>query len=555
MLPWYRWLGKSRDSAVKRVVECAAVFMVAVGVCAWVEAFPGFRDPDTFYHLKMALLVQGQGFVRAFPWLPYTTLAHTYADHQWLYHVILVPFIKAFGPLSGMTVATVFLAACAVTLFYSALKEYGVRWPAAYTGILLTTSSFLFRLNLGKTSAISISVLLATLIALRRDKPLVIFFLAWGYVLLYGGWPLIIAVTGAFVVARLLADRFGGEHPFLSWASHFFWTRIMRGSRHAWRAFLSSAETRGFLAACAGVLTGIVANPYFPSNIRFYYEQIVEIAVVGYRGTIGVGSEWYPYDPAQLFSETGAVFILAMLALGLLSFTLFYPDVMRRGKRLPHRDTVALIGIMLLAAAFLALTFRSKRHVEYMVPFMTFAIALGINALVTRFDWAVARERMRAILPHRRGSFVILASWFGAVFLFLGIRGVIGVHALYQDSIPYGSFAGSAAWLSAHAPSDAIVFHSDWDEFPMLFLRDDKQRYIAGLDPTFFYRQDPARYRLWTDITTGQIPNPSGLVRSRFDARYVVVRANHAAMLSAFEGDPGAVKSYVDSEVTIFTLL
>ena len=74
-----------------------------------------FADPDSFYHMKMAELIAAHGPIRDFIWLPYTTLAQFFfADQHFLYHVSLIPFIKIFGPLAGMKLATAIMSAFAI---------------------------------------------------------------------------------------------------------------------------------------------------------------------------------------------------------------------------------------------------------------------------------------------------------------------------------------------------------------------------------------------------------------------------------------------------------
>jgi len=45
-------------------------------------------------------------------------------------------------------------------------------------------------------------------------------------------------------------------------------------------------------------------------------------------------------------------------------------------------------------------------------------------------------------------------------------------------------------WLKENTVKDEIIIHSSWDEFPMLFYYNDYNQYMAGLDPTFFYKAD-----------------------------------------------------------------
>lgn len=547
---------KTAENPIKDAAGYVAVFLTSLAVSAVVQWFPMFRDPDSFYHLKMALLMREQGIVFDFPWLPFTTLAEHYADHHFLYHVLLVPFVSIFGSTYGMIIATAVLAATAITLFYALLRTYGVRDAGAYVFILGTAAAFLFRIELAKASALSLSILFLALIAIRKERVLGLFLLAWLYVLSYGGWPILAVVVGAFVVSRVILDRLMDAHPWRSWASRFFWTRLIGWRRLAWRQFSAAPETRLSFAALGGLACGLVVNPYFPNNIRFYWEQIVQIAVIGRRDGVGVGSEWYPYSIGRLLGESGGAFLLWMIVLAVFAFMMFWPEVVKRGKgRIGREELSPIVASVALMMLFFFLTLRSKRHVEYLLPFTVFSAALSMQALRTRLDLRMAHERLSSLFPRAVHVLPVVFSWFVAVFLYVGIKDIALTRNLYAQGIPWTKYERAAAWIAARAPAGSTVMHSDWDDFPMLFYRDSGRSYIAGLDPTFLYRQDPERYRLWVDITTGKVAQPVVVTRDRFRARYVLIEKDHRAMMATFDADPRAIRAYEDDDVVVFSLL
>ena len=547
---------KLRGSAIKYVLTAMAVFFLSGAICTWIEARRRFMDPDSFYHLKMALLMRDHGIVRSFPWLPLTTLAKDYTDHHFLYHLLLIPFITAFGPYTGMIVATIFFAACTITLFYVLLTTYGARHAWAYTFILMTASSFIFRLNLAKASALSLLVLFCALIAIKKNNSLALFVISWLYVLLYGGWPIMIVVVGTFLAAHIVVDHFFDRHPLHSWARFFFWNRLFRGSRNAWTDFFSAPETRHAVAVVAGLGCGVVVNPYFPANIHFYWNQIVQIALIGYKDTIGVGSEWYPSSLDTLFLTTSGIFLLAMVAMTVSAFILFWPETLRHERdAIQRHELTAMIAGAFLTALFFVMTLRSKRHVEYFAPFAVFAFALLTDFVIRRVDIRAVFAKV-SFFSGRLRTIPVAATVMVFVFLVIGAKDVVATHTLYANGVPWTRYAGATTWIAAHAPKDAIIFHSSWDEFPPLFFHDDGRRYIIGLDPTFLYLRDSVRYQLWVDVTTGNVPRgAAALVKREFGARYVFIAHDNEEMLHAFESDPGAAPVYKDKDAEIFALL
>ena len=59
--------------------------------------------------------------------------------------------------------------------------------------------------------------------------------------------------------------------------------------------------------------------------------------------------------------------------------------------------------------------------------------------------------------------------------------------------------------MKTHAAPGEIIIHADWDDMPSLFYWDDQNRYIMGLDPTFTYSADPARYWDYVNFTSGNL--------------------------------------------------
>ncbi|HTK05167.1 MAG TPA: hypothetical protein VL500_06275 [Candidatus Eisenbacteria bacterium] len=530
------------------------VFLLVTAIYGWLQMRQSFMDPDSFYHVKMAVLMLQRGIIRDFPWLPYTTLAHAYTDHHFIYHVLLIPFILAFGPLVGAKVATAVFGGLTMVSFYAVLKAHGSRWPAAFTMVLATSSAFMFRMNLTKTSALSVAVLMLALLAIKKEKPLALFFLSWVYVLLYGGWPIMGVVVAVFLCTRAVIDHLLDKHPVHSWAGLWFWKRLLRGSKTAKADFWRAIEVRHAAAAAAGLLAGLVINPYFPKNLAFYWEQIVQIAVVGYKDKIGVGVEWYPYQANQFFIENSAIFLGFAVCLTVLFCMVFWNDLVRRGpEQIPRQEITSQLASFFLAAFFTLMTMRSRRHVEYFAPFSVMSLALFFTMLTSRLDFNAFVGRIRWLFPRPKVIPLAIMTYVSFLFVFLGVRDVMANKQLYSGGIPWTKYAKAADWLTRNTPEGAIVLHSDWDDFPVLFFQDDRNRYIIGLDPTFLYRQDPDRYWEWVNITTGK--TASGIAEAalnRFDSRYILVENDHTEMRKQVDLDPRIERVYQDEDARIY---
>ena len=483
------------------------LFLLALAVFGVIHAGPGFGDPDAYYHLELAKLTAAHGPIRAFDWLPLTTLSGHYADQHFLYHVALIPFLNVFGDFYGLKIATVVFAALAITAFAWMLGVYGIRRPWLWTLPLLCASGFLFRLLLTKASALALASFFLFLGILKMKHRVAAFFLAFGYVWLHAGWP----ILGIAAFAHAVVKR----------------------------------DVKMLLAVGAGLVAGMILNPFFPSNFAFNWEQIVQIAVVGNHDPgVQVGNEWNPMEPGWLLVENALLFLVigaAFAHLGSMVLGKEKPPEVSSDRR---RDIVFIIA---LASFFLCLTLRQARQKEYFLPLGLFAGALLGDALL--LDTRATFERVR----------VACGRWFKpllvssvALVTALSVHGIWYAHKLYVQRQPFSRFAAAGAWMRAHIPAGETVFHAAWDDFPYLFYRDNTHRYIAGMDPMFFYRQDPAKYWLWRDIGDGRRHDPSALIKNDFNARYVFVKRTRDAMRPFIEKDPSMERVYQDDEAEVW---
>ena len=105
----------SRDRSRTRLVYLIFGFIAIVMVMSFVQ----FRtsaiccgDWDGYYHIKWSSLLwenftQGK-WLPTFEWLPLTVLNPTdYADHHFLFHLLQIPFLWFFEPVTAAKVAAV----------------------------------------------------------------------------------------------------------------------------------------------------------------------------------------------------------------------------------------------------------------------------------------------------------------------------------------------------------------------------------------------------------------------------------------------------------------
>lgn len=518
------------------------VYAVAFLLLLVFQASPYFADPDSFYHAKMALLIRDQGIVTNFPWLQLTVLGQHYTDQHFLYHVLLIPFVSWLPPLIGLKLATVVFGALFATVFYWACRRLNVRWPIVFVLILLAIRPLTFRMSLAKAPSTALVFLFVGLVWMFEYKLKRLFALAFAYVWYYGGFPLLGVSAAIITTTSWLHNRLITKHN-----SHQFVNKVMslvtRASRHHRQRWPNLTV---FLVVVGGLVAGLVVNPYFPSNIGFYEQQLVNIGIINFQKVIGVGNEWYPYNVGDLLANGALATLLILIAL--------VGCVLRF--RAQSKRSWALFVLMVFS--FL-LTLKSRRYVEYYIPLAVFWSAVSISDALRGIQLKQAVQQFRRWFFRRR-----IGQVFGVligVYIALGIGFVVGrdfrnERKDLQSGFLATKFQPVSEWLAANTPPGSRIVHSDWDEFPVLFYHNTHNTYIIGLDPTFLYKANHDTYWTWANITLGKFQGDIVNAVSRtLQSRYVFVAAGHDVMDRQFRRHPEFEIVYQDQEATVYHLI
>lgn len=518
------------------------VFTTAFFVLVILQASPYFADPDSFYHAKMALLIRDQGIVHSFPWLQLTTLGTNYTDQHLLYHILLIPFVTWFPPMIGLKLATVLFGSAFAVVFYWACRRLNVRWPLFFVLMLLAVRPLTFRISLAKAPSTALILLFLGLVWMFEYKFKRLFMLAVTYVWYYGGFPLL--GVGAAVISatswlhnHLISKHFGDRlvDKVLSLVG-----RHSRRHRPRW------LNLRLLIVVAAGLLVGLILNPYFPGNLYFYEQQIVNIGIINFQKTIGVGNEWYPYGFLDLLTNGAFATLLMLVAV--------VGAVLRFRAQSKRSWALAVLTIF-----FLLLTLKSRRYVEYYIPIAMLFSAVSISDTLRGISMHnLVQQFHRWFFLGRIGKIIGVLI---AVYLALGVGFVAGrdfrneLHDLH-GGFKIDRFAPVSAWLSTHTPDGSRVVHSDWDEFPVLFYHNTHNTYIVGLDPTFLYKANQTTYWTWANITLGRYTGDvTAAVRDTLHSQYVLVATGHDAMDQYFRGNDAFAVVYQDAEAKIYQLI
>jgi len=491
------------------VVVCATLYACVALYSLRANVVP---DPDAFYHMKTAQIIARSGLIYNFNWLPYSTLAHHFTDQHLLLHITLIPFVTLLPPFLGVKLYVVLFGTLSLVGFAMLLRYAGLRWWWLVALTLSVTTSVTFRLDLLKATALALVVLYFAIWCLIKRRYRLLFITSIVYVWTYGGFAMLGVVAGLWSLAYLIAHIREVVHPIT-------WFKLVR------------ELTTPVALVFVGLFCGVIINPYFPNNVSFYWEQLIQIGVVNYQNVIGVGAEWYPYPPGNL--AFGLIVLIALWLVGVVA-------VVIQRKRFEQIDWFAT----LLGIAGIVLTLKSRRYVEYGGPFLAISVAVYWQAM-PRLTTSV-----RYIHLYMFTLFCLCLMCVVPVVL----NDVDSNQVDLQSGQPENYLAGASTWLRQHAKPGAKILHSDWDEFPALFYYNSKSEYMAGLDPTFTYRADPNRYWLWVQLTTGTFSGDLTSAFTTLDVHYALVDKDHIAMRQLIASAPTARVVYEDAQATVFSL-
>jgi len=492
----------------KQFLPIVLFLLFFLGMALVQFATPDMPDNDGFYHIKLAWLMRTEGLKPEFPFLPLSILNEgEFYDHHFLFHVALIPFTFGDLRIGAKWAAVTFASLAFLAVWYLFQRQ---RVPFAWLwalGLLGISEAFLFRMSITRAQSLSLGMLALGCVWLLEGKYKHLAVLGFVYVWMYDAFPLLFALAVLHFLAVALTER--------------------------------RFEFRPLLYITGGIVLGMIINPYFPDNLIFSYHHM--LPKLADATSVRVGNEWYPYDTKQLLDNSLPAllaFASGILALGL------------SGRKMDSRTALALFVSLLFAL----MLFQARRFVEYFPPFALIFAA---------FAWAPLFELSPVSVQsaHPSLQFIrILQDKFAVAVLSLAvvtsIAGTISpARATIDRSKPYGLYANASSWLAKNTPDGSRVFQTDWDDFPRLFFYNTHNTYLIGLDPTYLQLYDAGLYDLWVDITQGNVENPSEIIATTFDSRYIHTDLNHQGFLQVAAEDPGLKEVYRDDQAVIFKVV
>lgn len=493
----------------KKPLEFIVVFLISIVWFAFFMPWNGFVDPDAFYHAKASALTWEHGAIVSFPWLDLTVLGKTFADQHFLFHVFSAPFSAVFGMQLGSRIASVLLAALCLATFYAVLRGLKLALPWFWTLLLAASAPMLFRLLLVKASPLAILLFLAGIYAAWRKKHVFLAGISALYVLSHGGFLFL-----------------WGSTILLAWGA---WLYDVVIQNKKWLMALRGGYLASILACSLGIAVGLLLHPGRAHILEFLWYQAVVIGLGTPLDIINLGTEWYPPSFVNFVSSFALWMCLALSGLCALLVAPRRPLDQDRAR--------FLIAFSWVLAVFVAFALKSRRNVEYLAPIIAVWCAILWSLIDARAALNILRQTM---LKWRMRILVGIASIaLGALVVRGGVQTWLNLHsAVYPDDV----YTLTMAEISRRAMPGDRVFHSSWDEFPMLFALDERLRYVSGLDPTFLYAASSSlalavRDATWENSTS--TADERYRLITELDSRFIFAsRKKHPKFVQALEKDP-----------------
>lgn len=440
---------------------------------------------DSYFHVQISAIMGSQGLVlKNFPWAVCSIWTDSFFDKEWLFHVWLIPFIFLFGKFTGAKVAvltTVFIVATAWGLL---LRHVGIRkyiFPAMCFMLFIAGCLFFERLTFCRSFLFALIFFPLAICFVLRGSRIGLMTVSYLYAISHtGSWQLLPVVL-VFDIARKWKEE-----------DSFKITDFMS------------------LWVLAGLIAGLILNPYFPANMKGLFIQNVMVLKIRLLGlgndVIEQGFELYP----MTFKRVMQGFIpVAALA----GYTVY--DALRK-RKISTMDWMTL-SLLILTSVYFILTILCQRFIEYFAPLS----AVFITAYWSRNGNPVSSRAKKV-------AFALLFSSI-AVITVLKLKDV-----LYLDQPKY---AGAAEWIRTNAKSGEVIFTADWDDTPMLFYGAPEQRYLVFLEPYFMYLHSPENYRIWKKISDGKMLYAPDEIVGTFHSRIIFVSARRPKLIDKLDHD------------------
>ncbi|MFH1413643.1 MAG: hypothetical protein ABIG56_02225 [Candidatus Omnitrophota bacterium] len=461
-----------------RVFQAATIVFCVILILAAQFSIPTIFGADGYLHIRMAQFTRDDGVIRNFHWARYSTFAENFADKDFLYHLMLIPFTFFPSIFFGAKVAAVLFALFLFLVFAYMLRRYCTAQALIpfFLLMFLCSSHFLQAINRPRNMVfiIALSLLFVHFLIQKRQLPLCL--IAVVYALSHVSSPFLFVIALAAETVRFIYNR------------QFFWKSLR--------------------AVAFGILLGFLIHPNFPNNILVFYLNGMLVPLYSFKWGLELGAEFFPVDTRSLVLGYPFVWVglFLLIALG-----------MSKGNKVG----IATRIWMCVAGFFFALSLFSQRYIIHSYPMILVSGASYIS------DWWGSEVRLGAIRQNRNLRNISLGVAV-AIFFFTGFyvyRDFLGDASRIKEYNQH--YEHAAGWISRYVPKGETVFHANWSDSQYFIGLAPQYDYFVTLDPIYMYYWNPRKYNLYRDIAFGRAKDPYVLLKDEFASWYGYVGKNY----------------------------
>jgi hypothetical protein len=473
----------------KILLGCTLLFGIAVIILAQFS-IPTLFSADGYLHIRMAQFLKEWGPHYDFHWARYSVFARNFADKDFLYHVLLIPFTFFPNIFFGAKVSAALFTAALYLIFWWMLARH-CRQKYLIPPFLiafLCSAAFLQSLSQPRNMIIIIALTLLFTDALIKKNQWALFTITCVYALTHVSSPylLLFALLGEGV-------RFANEREF---------------------------SRESIVTVSLGLVAGCLMHPNFPNNLLIFYLNGILVPIFALKWGLELGAEFFPIDTRD-FVLSYPFILIALLLLIALGAT------QTKKARTSTQIWLAITGF------FFIFSFFSQRYLAHVYPLVLISLASYLS------DWLAAREGLTAL---RQNKYLRAAGIIAGLLLFI----LLGLHTykgfrqrLVSERIYNGHYEAVGALMSRHIPAGEVIFHANWSDSQYFIGLNPKDDYFVTLDPIYMYYWDKNLYNLYRETAFGRAADPYAALKNIFKVNYGYVGKNYfSGLIAQIRPDP-----------------
>lgn len=469
---------RDRSNFLFRLSLISVVVLGIVTIVTVQFLTPTLYEADGYLHIRMAEFIKKGGPITNFHWARYSHFAQRFADKDFLYHVLIIPFTTFKNIFFGAKVAACLFAIGLFIVFLILLKYYSTRKfiPIILLSFFLS-DHFLQALSRTRPMILAITLTLLGIYFIMRENYWGIFFTT-----------LIFSLTHLFAPFMLL------------YALVYEITKFVTQKKF-------SLKIIG--AITLALLVGIFVHPNFPNNLFVFYLNAILVPYYAAKGgVLELGGEFFPLNTRDYFFSYPLIPIglVLMLFIGLVS----HPKTTFKTKLL-----------FIYAAVHLILSLLSQRYIIHGYPIILLFFASYLS------DWMQGRTFYH-ICKQNKPLYRTAIVFCCLVGLLLGMNTYKGILQLaLVERIVNTHYERMGNLMAQYLPPGEVIFHANWSDSQYFIGLNPKDDYFVTLDPIYMYHWNPAMYKEYRDVAFGRASDPYRSLKETFKVNFGYAGKNY----------------------------